>query len=210
MNFFEVIKNRHSVRKFLSEEIPGKDIYKILDAARLAPSSHNAQMWHFLVISNKDILEQLKSAISNKYDEFKQLPAALKKQKQLDFSKKYSTFFVEAPITIAVLMKPYINITEQILTKENMDDKEIKRLRPRPDLQSIGAAIENICLAATALGYGSCWMTAPIVAYEEMEKILDIKPEYQLVALVPIGKPDPRNKEIETKKEIHEIITFIE
>ena len=38
---------------------------------------------------------------------------------------------------------------------------ERDRLRARPDLQSLGAAVQLLCTAAHAMGYGSCWMTAP-------------------------------------------------
>jgi len=85
------------------------------------------------------------------------------------------------------------------------------RYRPGPDFQSLGAAIENLLLAATDKGYGACWCTAPIVAYEEMEKIIDFDPEYSLVALLPFGKPDTTiiHKQAQ-KKTLEEILTIIE
>ena len=44
--------------------------------------------------------------------------------------------------------------------------EDIRRLRPLPGLQSVAAAIQNMLLAVHALGYGSCWMTGPLVAQE--------------------------------------------
>ena len=41
---------------------------------------------------------------------------------------------------------------------------ERDRLRRGPDMQSIGAAVQLLCTAAHAMGYGSCWMTAPVLA----------------------------------------------
>jgi len=67
--------------------------------------------------------------------------------------------------------------------------EEHDRLRGRPDLESVGAAVQLLTNAAHAMGYGACWMRAPIVAAERLEKTLDVKPPAKLVALVPIGRP---------------------
>ncbi|UCD05576.1 MAG: nitroreductase family protein, partial [candidate division WOR-3 bacterium] len=50
--FFDVIKNRRSIRKFRSDQIPKDHITKILEAASLAPTANNRQPWKFLVIQN--------------------------------------------------------------------------------------------------------------------------------------------------------------
>lgn len=39
------------------------------------------------------------------------------------------------------------------------------------------------------MGYGACWMCAPIVAGERLEELLEVTPPARLVALVPIGRP---------------------
>ena len=52
------------------------------------------------------------------------------------------------------------------------------------------AAVENMLIAATALGYGSCWLqgnTSP--REEEFKALLDIPEEKRLLTLVPIGVP---------------------
>jgi nitroreductase len=67
---------------------------------------------------------------------------------------------------------------------------EIKRLRPLPGLQSVAAAVQNMLLAIHALGYGSCWMTGPLVAQEAFENILAFGKDKFIAALLPIGVPD--------------------
>jgi nitroreductase len=52
------------------------------------------------------------------------------------------------------------------------DADDILRLRPNPGLQSVAAAIEHMLLAAHALGYGSCWMTGPLVAQDAFGELL--------------------------------------
>ena len=57
-------------------------------------------------------------------------------------------------------------------------------------LEDGSAAIENILIAATALGYGSCWLegyTLPLEA--EFKALLDVPHEKRLLTLIPIGVP---------------------
>jgi nitroreductase len=61
------------------------------------------------------------------------------------------------------------------------------------------AAIENMLLASTALGYGSCWVEGDALPYEDMIKsLLGIPSDKRVMALIPIGiaaeSPKPRKK----------------
>lgn len=49
-------------------------------------------------------------------------------------------------------------------------------------------AVEHIVLAATALGYGTCWIGA--FDEKEVKKLLHIPDRMKAVALLPIGVPD--------------------
>ena len=212
MEFFDLIEYRRSVRKFKPDIPPKEDLKKIINAARLAPSGHNKQMWHFNVIYNKELQSKLSDAVSKKYDELKTLPEAEEKQKQLTFSQQFSTFFSQAPVVIAVTMEPTFNTVTNIMRERKVDESIVFRMRPSPDLQSIGAAIQNICMAACDIGYGTCWMTAPMVAYKEMEEILNVEEPFMLVALIALGVSDDGKigKVEKNRKELDKIMTIIE
>lgn len=47
MNFFDVINNRRSVRRFTDTTVPDEVVQKALDAATKAPNSSNLQPWEF-------------------------------------------------------------------------------------------------------------------------------------------------------------------
>ncbi len=49
--------------------------------------------------------------------------------------------------------------------------------------------MQLLITAAHSLGYGGCWMSAPVVAAEGLERVLGVEPPAQLVALVPVGRP---------------------
>lgn len=69
MKFDDVVFTRRSVRKFKDIEIDKKDILKILDIAMASPSSKNKQPWHYIVVTNKEILNKIKEfAIYYKYN----------------------------------------------------------------------------------------------------------------------------------------------
>lgn len=64
------------------------------------------------------------------------------------------------------------------------------------------AAIENMLLASTALGYGSCWVEGDVLPREEQFKILlEVPEEKRVMALIPIGvaaeTPAPEKKPLE-------------
>ncbi|MFX0064641.1 MAG: nitroreductase family protein [Candidatus Hermodarchaeota archaeon] len=54
-----IIRTRRAVRHFKPDPIPDEILYRILNSARLAPSSKNSQPWHFIVIKNKKTLQEL-------------------------------------------------------------------------------------------------------------------------------------------------------
>jgi nitroreductase len=64
------------------------------------------------------------------------------------------------------------------------------------------AAIENMLLASTALGYGSCWVEGDLLPHEDlMRSLLGIPPAKRVMALIPIGlpaeTPNPKKKPLQ-------------
>jgi nitroreductase len=64
LDFFEVIKNRRSIRKYQDKSVEKEKLQKVLDAARLAPSAMNRQPYQLFVISSKEILSKI-NAVCN-------------------------------------------------------------------------------------------------------------------------------------------------
>ena len=65
------------------------------------------------------------------------------------------------------------------------------------------AAIENMLLASTALGYGSCWVEGDAMPCEEQFKtLLGVPTEKRVMAVIPLGiaaeVPMPKKKALET------------
>ncbi len=62
MDFYEVVKNRVSTRKYKSDSITDEILDRVLDAARLAPSGKNSQPWRFIVVKDIETRKKLVGA----------------------------------------------------------------------------------------------------------------------------------------------------
>jgi nitroreductase len=59
------------------------------------------------------------------------------------------------------------------------------------DLQSSGAAVQNILLEAFDIGLGACWLGEILGRGDEVEELLGVPDDYEFVALVALGHPVP-------------------
>jgi nitroreductase len=64
MDLFETVERRRSIRKFRPNPIPDRDLKKILEAGRLAPSGGNRQPWSFIVVRKPETKKKL-AAVAN-------------------------------------------------------------------------------------------------------------------------------------------------
>jgi nitroreductase len=62
MNVHESIRSRSSVRQYLPTPVPEDSLQRVLEAARLAPSSSNRQEWRFIVIRDEERRTRLATA----------------------------------------------------------------------------------------------------------------------------------------------------
>jgi len=155
MDLFEVVEKRRSIRKFKPNRVAKRDLKKILEAGRLAPSGGNRQPWYFIVVRDLEIKRALSIAANNK------------------------KFIEEADTVIVTLGDPGVSSTKlpYKLSSTNI-----------PHMQDTMIAVEHMVLAATALGYGTCWIGA--FNEEEVKKILKIPENLAVIALLPVGVPD--------------------
>ena len=59
MEAIEAIMSRRSIRKYTDKKIPEEIITKLLKAAMNAPSAHNRQPWHFIVLDDRETLNKV-------------------------------------------------------------------------------------------------------------------------------------------------------
>jgi nitroreductase len=59
MEAMDAILSRRSIRKYTTEPVPDHLIKELLEAAMSAPSAGNEQPWHFIVINDRQILDEI-------------------------------------------------------------------------------------------------------------------------------------------------------
>lgn len=184
METMETILQRRSIRKYSTKEIPQEIIRKVINAASKAPSAKNRQPWRFVIVTTKEkaaMIDAMREGIENEKSGNGLLPNSTNFISGAEYTME---IMKQAPITVMVLNT---NKLTGPVTKEDM-------FCEIADIQSIGAAIQNMLLAATDLGLGSLWICDIFFAYEQLTNWLDT--DNQLVAAVSLGypaeKPFPR------------------
>jgi nitroreductase len=62
MEIVEAIRRRLSIRKYREDPVPEEVLFRILEAARLAPSGKNLQPWKFIIVRESSLREKLARA----------------------------------------------------------------------------------------------------------------------------------------------------
>ena len=208
MEIFECIVTRKTIRKY-TDYIPTDDeIKRIINSARLAPSAVNAQNWKFIAVLNKDIKHKMAEAISNKYDEITKNLDEETKSRVLGY-KGHSTFFENAPLVVVCVEIEAPKFMGGVLEQAGYSKKDISKMRPDSYLLSMGGAVENMILSAHALNLASCWMVAPVLAHDEIKKVLNLKENEKITTLLAIGRGYTDNPNKAPKKGLDEVMEII-
>ena len=172
----DVIKGRRSARKYLPKKVPPTLVKEVLGAAGWAPSAHNSQPWRFIVLANASVKRRLANAMADAW--------------ALDLAKDGVDF---KPEKREEKVERFANAPVLILACSTMDGlrkfPDEKRQKCERDLamQCLGAAMQNLLLAAHEAGLGACWFCAPGFCKETVRKVLKIPEAVEPEALVIMG-----------------------
>jgi nitroreductase len=186
------VEGRCSVRRFLPDAVPRDDVRAMVACATRAANAGNAQCWRFVAVEDEATRRAMATAVDAALDEVAAWPECAGRAADVKAVRAYATFFAAAPMVVAVFVLPYQSRGDELLRLRGLSREGHDRLRQRPDLQSIGAAVQVLCTAAHAMGYGSCWMTAPVIAAPAIEELLGVEADARLAAVVPVGRPAGR------------------
>ncbi len=170
MEFLDTLRSRHSIRSFSTEDVPREALERMFRAAALAPSAMNEQPWQFYVATGetrRTVLETMAQS-TNYLEEYLNV---LGKAATEDHLRWYSEFG-GAPVIIACTM-PH---AEDEFSELNMH-------------LAIGAAIQNLLLAAADDGVGTCNVTFSFWVRDELSQVFGIPDDRVIVALVVAGYP---------------------
>lgn len=216
MELQEVLENRHSVRKYTDEDVPDEALIEMVKAARLAPSGHNIQNWHFVIIKNKELIAKVMDTIKGSNEKIAQMMEKTSPESAETFRKGYSyvtRFAGRAPALAVVFTTEYRPLGYNECVVSGIDTVLVDDPRKSPSMQGLGAGIENFLLKATELGYGACWISSPNYAADDIAELLGSeigfdRPDWFMAAILSIGVP--RGPQIATKrKNLEEFYTLV-
>jgi nitroreductase len=189
MDTLEAIAQRRSIRRFKPDPVPDDLVTQILHAAAQAPSAKNRQPWRFAVVRGEQRAEMVRL--------MRQGIARLEGFGMDTGSAKGSAHVMEqAPVTIFV----FNACGEHTPDTPPWEDKS-----DVTDVQSIGAAIQNMILAAQDRGLGTLWICDVFYAYDELCAWLG--QTCQLIAAVALGYAD-ENPPARPRKPLAEVVEW--
>ena len=182
------LAGRRSVRQFLPAMPPRELIVRAVEGATHAPSGMNKQPWRFVIVSSETVKSQMVEAVSREIETILTLLAGDEYADKVgEYLRNYATLFRTAPVVINVLYREYGQVIASLLERSNIQYADNQEEAANPAMQSVSAAIQNLQLAAHALGLATCWMTAPLFARRQLHGLLDVESPWQLAAVIPIG-----------------------
>ena len=167
MDVYKTILKRRTIRSFRQRRIPPKELRRMINAARLAPSAANMQPLEFLAVTAKSLCEQT----------FKQL--------------KWAGYIApdgdpmpgREPVAYILVLVNKHKVSHPIMKR----DEQAIRYSFKVDHRDIGAACQNIILYAQSKGISSCWVGA--INKPELRKLFSIPKYYDIDSVIALGYP---------------------
>jgi F420 biosynthesis protein FbiB-like protein len=173
VNTLDAIAARRSIRRFKDDPVPEEALQAILTAATQAPSAKNRQPWRFHVVRGErraDMVRVMREGIARMKAQGVNVGSAVGSAQVMEM----------APVTVFVFnpegMHPWLTRSMEQMFVDVVN------------VQSVGAAIQNMLLAALDLGLGSLWICDVFYAYEELCDWLG--EGGQMIAAVCLGYAD--------------------
>lgn len=161
-DIWEIVRTQRAVRRFLPDPIPDDVLRRILRAATRAPSATNVQPWAWLVLKDRDV----KARVWEWY---------VKAQQE-----------VYGPAASGMERTPFADTSAVVVACHRSGGARMGYT----SAASIYPAVQNLMLAARALGVGSVLTTLHRRYQDEIRAILGVPDDVETAALIPLGYPE--------------------
>jgi nitroreductase len=186
---FETIDNLRAAWRFKPDPVPEDAIRKILHAATCAASGGNTQPWRFVVVRDAELRRRIGALYLRAWNVYRPATERLlggtvppQAQSMLAAAETLATNFHAVPVHIIVGMQmPPPGFA--------LRDEYGNQLDAGNMFSSIYPAVQNLILAATALGLATRLMTLHRIYEGELKELLGIPERIETAALIPLGYP---------------------
>lgn len=191
--FLDLIATTCAIRRFTADPVTDDEILACLRAAQQAPSGGNVQPWQFVVVTDAEVRRALGDVYRRAYGRYEPaLEAAMppfrsdadrdRFARMRGAARHLAEHLGEAPALVLVCM-PAISMT---LTDA------AGPLDVGTPYASVYPAVQNLMLAARALGIGTTLTTVYRIHQDEVRRLCAIPDRYEVIAMIPMGRPATR------------------
>jgi nitroreductase len=181
MDFFDVATTQRAMRRLKPDPVPDDLLWKVLQTAIMAPSGGNRQPWNFIVVRDaakkRRIGEWYLDAWQKTYGPAREAMRADPQMARTFNSADYLARHIgDVPVLIFATIR-----------------RDMPASGPSLLLgASIYPAVQNLMLAARALGLGTTLTTLHLLHEAEVKELLGIPENVQTMAMIPLGWPRGR------------------
>lgn len=192
----DAVRARRSIRRYEDRAVPQELVDEVLEAARLAPSASNLQTWKFMVVTDGDTRRALRQAAFNQ-PFVEEAPAVI--VACIDFEACGERSKGTRELLRSGIGPNLSTLMRYMRSGKDEDDEERQLINA---VINVAIAVENMALAATSLGLGTCWVRA--FQPERVAEILSLPPSCPPLFLLPLGYPaeDPGPRSRKSREEI--------
>ena len=179
MDFFEVANTQKAMRRLKTDPVSDEDLWKILHTATMAPSGGNRQPWNFIVIRDAEkkrkIGEWYLEAWKGTYGPAREvMQADPQMKKTFDSADHLANHIAEVPVLIIATIKRDMPTSNGSMFLG----------------ASIYPAVQNLMLAARAIGLGTALTTLHRLHEKDVKEMLGIPDDVETMAMIPVGWPN--------------------
>lgn len=183
-DLYEAIYTTRAMRRLKPDPVPEELIVKVIEGATMGPSGGNRQPWKFVVVRDAETKAFVAERYRKAWDKYftPKARAIVENDPQgargriLRSAKYLAEHLAEVPVMIFCCVGRYTDAGRA----------------GQPMVNAIYPAIQNLCLAARGYGLGTS-ITGLHTRYgAEVNERLGVPPQYENVALIPLGYPKGR------------------
>ncbi len=176
------LEGRRSIRAFRPDPVDPAELDALVNAAGLAPAPHHTRPWRFAVLTDRAARQALATGMGE----------AWRRDLERDglMAERIDALVEASHRRLAAAPAAILGC----LTDEGLDrypDATRQRAEWGMAVLSLGAAVENLMLAAADAGLASCWVAAPIFCPDAARVALGLDESWVPQALILVGYPDP-------------------
>ena len=209
----DLIKSRRSIRQWQNKEVSLDMLRQAMETAIWAPNAGNTQNWHFYAVTNREII----NAMGDAFEANAGIVASWLEAANLDEAaikwRKSASILRNAPAIIAAAAEKYERPADKVIITKAQTDPKAKQIHEwrsisSSRLQTVAAATSYLILVLHQMGLGTLWMTGPMQAKGEIEKILNVPSKEDIFTLISVGYPD-ENPVPKDRRPFDEVCTVI-